>query len=47
MLHYLETGEVPEEGVVCETDKKPLVDVLSKRGVIAPAEHMKRRSLRM
>jgi hypothetical protein len=32
---YLDTGKVPAEGMVCESDKKPLVDpVVVKRDVI-------------
>lgn len=35
MAAYLETGKVPNNGTVCETDKKPLVDAPSKRGLAA------------
>lgn len=31
---YLDTGKVPEQGTLCETDKKPLVDAVVKRDVI-------------
>jgi hypothetical protein len=30
---YLATAELPEEGTVCETDKKPLVDTITKRDI--------------
>ncbi|EAT86810.1 hypothetical protein HBH56_152190 [Parastagonospora nodorum] len=36
MAAYLETGKVPNNGTVCETDKRPLMDVQSKRGLAAP-----------
>jgi hypothetical protein len=33
VARYLDTAELPEEGVVCETDKKPLVDAVTKRDI--------------
>lgn len=32
---YFETGQVPQNGTVCETDGKPLVDGKVRRGVEA------------
>jgi hypothetical protein len=46
LVKYLETGEVPEDGTVCETDKKPLVDSVSKRDVDLPAIEIARRGLK-
>jgi hypothetical protein len=43
MLNYLDTGKVPEDGIVCETDKKPLVDDVTKRGLEVPAKNVARR----
>ncbi|KAH7412267.1 TAP-like protein-domain-containing protein [Phaeosphaeria sp. MPI-PUGE-AT-0046c] len=31
---YLDTGKVPDEGTLCETEKKPLVDAVEKRDVV-------------
>jgi pimeloyl-ACP methyl ester carboxylesterase len=45
MLNYLDTGKVPEDGIVCETDKKPLVDHVSKRGLEVPAKNIARRRI--
>jgi hypothetical protein len=33
VAQYLATAEMPEEGVICETDKKPLVDAIDKRDI--------------
>jgi hypothetical protein len=33
VARYLDTAELPEAGTVCETDQKPLVDVITKRGL--------------
>jgi len=36
MLEYLNTAKLPKDGTVCETDKKPLVDKITRRDEGAP-----------
>ncbi|KAF2832392.1 alpha/beta-hydrolase [Ophiobolus disseminans] len=33
---YLASAKLPKEGTVCETDKKPLVDKITRRDVVVP-----------
>jgi hypothetical protein len=43
MKAYFDTGKLPEAGTVCETDSKPLVNVVEKRGAELPALKIARR----